>query len=154
MIGMAFQIASLMIVFSIVYSGVDKKKHQSSTSLAFVRRIHWWPAGGFPAQKASNAENVIHLMTSSCTIGQSLSASLYLPPIPALLISMSSRRSVCLKSSTKLRIDLTRLTSRTLARTSEFPVFHFTSATARLSFPGSRPVMMTRAFRQARSKAV
>ena len=24
-------------------SGVDQRKHQSSTSLAFVRGIHWWP---------------------------------------------------------------------------------------------------------------
>ena len=26
-----------------VYSGVDQRKHQSSASLAFVRRIHRWP---------------------------------------------------------------------------------------------------------------
>ena len=24
-------------------SGVDQRKHQNSASLAFVRRIHWWP---------------------------------------------------------------------------------------------------------------
>ena len=33
---MACQITSLTIVYSIVYSGTDKKKHQSSASLAFV----------------------------------------------------------------------------------------------------------------------
>ena len=37
------QITSLVIVYSIVYSDADKKKHQSSASLAFVRGIHRWP---------------------------------------------------------------------------------------------------------------
>ena len=37
---MASQITSLMIVYSTVYTGVDQRKHQSSASLAFVRRIH------------------------------------------------------------------------------------------------------------------
>ena len=40
---MASQITSLMIVYSIVYTGVDQRKHQSSASLAFVRGIHRWP---------------------------------------------------------------------------------------------------------------
>ena len=35
---MASQITSL----TIVYSGADQRKHQSSASLAFVRRIHRW----------------------------------------------------------------------------------------------------------------
>ena len=39
----ASQITSLMIVYSIVYSGADQRKHQSSTSLAFVRGIHQGP---------------------------------------------------------------------------------------------------------------
>ena len=51
---MASQIISLMIVYSTVYSGADQRKHQSSTSLAFVRGIH----RSFPAQMASNAENI------------------------------------------------------------------------------------------------
>ena len=37
---MASQITSLTIVYSIVYSGTDERKHQSSVSLAFVRGIH------------------------------------------------------------------------------------------------------------------
>ena len=37
---MASQITSLTIVYSTVYSGADQRKHQSSTSLAFVRGIH------------------------------------------------------------------------------------------------------------------
>ena len=37
---MAFQITSLTIVYSTVYSGTDERKHQSSASLAFVRGSH------------------------------------------------------------------------------------------------------------------
>ena len=43
MSAMASQITSLMIIYSIVYSGADQRKHQSSASLAFVRGIHRWP---------------------------------------------------------------------------------------------------------------
>ena len=39
---MAYQITSLTIVYSIVYSGVNQRKHQSSESLAFVWGIHRW----------------------------------------------------------------------------------------------------------------
>ena len=44
---MAFQITSLTIVYSIVYSGADQRKYQSFASLAFVRGIHRWPVN-FP----------------------------------------------------------------------------------------------------------
>ena len=52
----ASQITSLTIVYSTVYSGADKRKHQSSAWLAFVREFtgdQW-----IPAQRASDAENV------------------------------------------------------------------------------------------------
>ena len=39
----ASQITSLTIVSSIVYSDADQRKHQSSSSLAFVREIHRVP---------------------------------------------------------------------------------------------------------------
>ena len=39
---MASQITSLMIVYSAVYSGTDKRKHQTSSSLIFVMGIHRW----------------------------------------------------------------------------------------------------------------
>ena len=39
----ASQITSLTIVYSIVYSGADQRKHQSPASLAFVRGIHPGP---------------------------------------------------------------------------------------------------------------
>ena len=38
-----FQITSLTIVYSTVYSDADQSKHQSSASLAFVRGIHRGP---------------------------------------------------------------------------------------------------------------
>ena len=68
----ASQITSLTIVYSTVYSDADQRKHQSSASLAFVRGI---PRGEFPAQMASNVENVsiwwrhleIDLITPSLT---------------------------------------------------------------------------------------
>ena len=40
---MVSQITSLTIVYSIIYSGADQRKHQSSASLAFVRGIHRGP---------------------------------------------------------------------------------------------------------------
>ena len=49
----ASQITSLTIVYSTVYSDADQRKQQSSASLAFVP-----VPGEFPAQRASNAENV------------------------------------------------------------------------------------------------
>ena len=54
---MVSQITSLNIVYSTVYSGADQRKYQSSVSLAFVRGIHRVSVE-FPAQMASNAENV------------------------------------------------------------------------------------------------
>ena len=41
--GMASHITSLTILYSIVYSGADQRKHQSPASLAFVRGIHRGP---------------------------------------------------------------------------------------------------------------
>ena len=43
----ASQITSLTIVYSIVYSDADQRKHQSTASLAFVRGIHRDPVN-FP----------------------------------------------------------------------------------------------------------
>ena len=40
---MASQITNLMIVHSTIYSGTNQRKHHSSTSLVFVRKIHRWP---------------------------------------------------------------------------------------------------------------
>ena len=40
---MAFQITSVSLVCSTICWGADQRKHQSTTLLAFVRRIHRWP---------------------------------------------------------------------------------------------------------------
>ena len=40
---MASQITRLIIVYLTVHSSTDQRKHQSSTSLAFVWGIHRWP---------------------------------------------------------------------------------------------------------------
>ena len=37
------RLTSHTIIYSIVHSGADQRKHQSSVSLAFVWRIHRWP---------------------------------------------------------------------------------------------------------------
>ena len=44
---LASQITSLTVVYSIVYTGVNQRKHQSSAWLAFVREIHRGPVN-FP----------------------------------------------------------------------------------------------------------
>ena len=66
---LASQITSLSIVYSTVYSDADKKKHQSSASLAFVRRIHHWPVNSphkWPVtRKMFPSDDVI--MTPACT---------------------------------------------------------------------------------------
>ena len=54
---MASQITSLTIVYLTVHSGADQRKHQSSASLAFCAG-NPPETGKFPAQMASNAENV------------------------------------------------------------------------------------------------
>ena len=63
---MAFQTTSVSMVYSTVSSNADKRKLQSSASLAFVREIHQW---------AVNAPHIgpvtrkcFHLMTSSWSI--------------------------------------------------------------------------------------
>ena len=63
---MASQITSFTVVYSIVYSGVDQRKHQSSASLAFVRGIHrdrW-----IPRTNDQLRGKCFHLMTSSCEV--------------------------------------------------------------------------------------
>ena len=57
MSAMASQITSLTIVYSTVYTSADQRKHQSSTSLAFVQESSLLTSE-FPTQIASNMENV------------------------------------------------------------------------------------------------
>ena len=83
---MASLITGVSIVYSSVCSGADQRKHQSSTSLAFVRGIHRWPVysqhkGQSNADDvsiwwrhhATNREACAHLMSSlSCSEAQAL----------------------------------------------------------------------------------
>ena len=95
----ASQITSLTIVYSIVYSEADQRKHQSSASLAVVRGIH--RTGEFPVQMASNAENVSiwrrhHVQRSNklhfrtCYLGLNLSWTRY---CAAVLFSSNTKWS-------------------------------------------------------------
>ena len=69
---MASQITSLTIVYSSVYSGSDQRKHQSSTSQAFVRGIHQWPVNsphkGPVTRKMFPFDDVIMTFQGSLTI--------------------------------------------------------------------------------------
>ena len=56
-IKMASQITGVSIVYATVCAAAGQRKHQSSASLAFLRGIHRWRSE-FPAQRASNAQNV------------------------------------------------------------------------------------------------
>ena len=60
----ASQITSLTIVYLIVNSGTDQRKHQSSASLAFVRGIHQRPVNS--PHKWPVTRKRFHLMTKSC----------------------------------------------------------------------------------------
>ena len=66
---MASRITSLGIVYSTVYSVADQRKHQSSASLAFVRRIHRGPVNSphkWPVtRKMFPFDDVIMLSTNS-----------------------------------------------------------------------------------------
>ena len=60
---MAYQITSLTMVYSTVYSGVDQREHQSSASLSFGWGIHRWPVNS--PHKGPVTRKCSHLMTSS-----------------------------------------------------------------------------------------
>ena len=77
----ASQITSLTVVYSIVYSGADQGKHQSSASLAFVRGIHRWPVNsphkGPVTQKMLPFDDVIMSMWPlDESIGQGFSSNI------------------------------------------------------------------------------
>ena len=66
----ASQTISLMIFYSSVYSGADQRKHQSSASLAFVRRIHRWPVNSphkWPITWKMFAFDDVIILTSNLT---------------------------------------------------------------------------------------
>ena len=64
---MASQVTSFTIVYSIAHSGTDRRKRQSSVSLAFARGIHRWPVNsphkGPVTQKMFPFDDVIMCIT-------------------------------------------------------------------------------------------
>ena len=76
---MASQITSLTIIYSTVYSGADQRKHQSSASLAFVRRIYRWPMNSPHKRpvtpKMLPLDDVIMVSANGCSIRQNHSNS-------------------------------------------------------------------------------
>ena len=62
----ASHFTSVSFVCSTVSSGEDKRKHQSSASLAFVRGIHRGPVDS--PHKGLVTRKCFHLMTSPCTL--------------------------------------------------------------------------------------
>ena len=116
----------------------DQRKHQSSASLAFVWGIHRWPVnspvtGEFPAQMASNAENVSiwwrHHDLFKCvtwvqqerisvfillefTLGGPLCQHWFLPEASFGLRVLSSPASVCLCVRVSVCVSITCLSAR------------------------------------------
>ena len=74
MSAVASQITSLTIVYSIVYSGANQRKHQSSASLAFVWGIHRGPVNSphkWPVtRKMSPFDDVIMSVCRKFSYGQ------------------------------------------------------------------------------------
>ena len=105
MSAMASQITNLTTVCSTAYSGADKKKHQSSTSLAFVRGIHRWPVNsphkGPVTRKFFPFDDVIlgfaAIITFTNRPGVNLSAGLldwlYVPSLYRLFIPLVLKQS-------------------------------------------------------------
>ena len=60
----ASKFTTLLIVCSILCSGADQRKHQSSASLAFLRGIHRSPVNS--SHKGPVTRKCFHLMTSLC----------------------------------------------------------------------------------------
>ena len=69
------QITSFTIVYSIVYSDADQRKHQSSASLAFVRGIQRGPV--ISRTNGQLRGTCFHLMTSSWKRTKALRAYFY-----------------------------------------------------------------------------
>ena len=66
MSAMASQITGVSVVYSTVCSGADHRKHQSSTSRAFVKGIRRWPVDS--PHKGPVTRKCFDLITSSCGV--------------------------------------------------------------------------------------
>ena len=84
---LASQITSLTVVYSIVHSGVNQRKHQSSASLAFVREIHRGPVN-FPhkwpvTRKMFPFDDVIMKIPGCLILDLLYLGNIFVPHIPA-----------------------------------------------------------------------
>ena len=100
---MTSQITGNMIVYSTICSGSNQRKHQSSTSMAFIRGIHWWTVN-FPAQRASNSNS-----SSIWWCHHVLDYWLFVRGISRLLVDSPHKRAVMESSDTCFVFILNKL---------------------------------------------
>ena len=79
---MASQFTDVSIICPTVCSGADKKKHQSSASLAFVRGIRQPVA---PLTKIQQRGKCFHLVTTSCSRVVNIHFRIRVLPVPHFL---------------------------------------------------------------------
>ena len=89
---MASQMTRLTIVYSIFFPGADQRKHQCSTSLAFVRGIHRWsvnsPHKGLLTRKMFPFDDVIMVRSiKSHYQAVALGGLIYLPQSWAIILT-------------------------------------------------------------------
>ena len=89
---MASQMNRLTIVYSIFFPGADQRKHQCSTSLAFVRGIHRWsvnsPHKGLLTRKMFPFDDVIMVRSiKSHYQAVALGGFIYLPQSWAIILT-------------------------------------------------------------------
>ena len=88
MSAMTSQITSVSIIYSVVCSGANQRKRQSSASLAFVRRIHRWPVTS-PHKESVLRKNVFtwwrhHDLSRAYCVDAALTLSVWCQWIPSL----------------------------------------------------------------------
>ena len=113
---MASEITSLTIVYSTVYTGTDKKNHQSSASLALVRGIHRWPVNS--PHKWSVTRKMFPF-DNAIIYGKLFSIDLYRKKMESYL--RSSARYHCLSPPSIVE------TFMRMHRHARFPSVHYTS---------------------------
>ena len=111
---LASQITSLTVVYSIVYSGVNQRKHQSSASLAFVWGIHrdrW-----IPHTKGQLRGKCFHLMTSSWQQNTTEHEKTWTPSIILRLYFIQGQPLFSSSKTLPILIQIQRNSSTTLWR--------------------------------------
>ena len=128
---MASQITSLTIVYSIVHSDADQRKHQSPASLAFVRGIHRWPVNSphkgpatwkmFPFDEGIMPDK-----------GQWHNLTKTLPKLPRVLPLVAMLKLVWLRSRTYTSWMISCLWQRFCVESDSWGVLHIGTAMCRV----------------------